>query len=146
VYSDLHDKTRRASNFIVSGLPPRSGVTDKAQVAELVSTDVGLQINIKSCRRLGKMLPNKIQQLLITVRDPSEAESVVGAAKGLRSSEDPYVRDHVFINADLTPAESKALYDERCRRRALATQQKTTSKQGNQPDTSANVNAVASSL
>lgn len=46
-------------------------------------------------------------------------------ARKLRASHDPYVRKHVFINADLTRAESKALYDQRCRRRAIAEKQLT---------------------
>ena len=38
-------------------------------------------------------------------------------ARELRHSEDEYIRNHVFVNRDLTPAESQAAYEIRCRRR-----------------------------
>lgn len=128
VYHDLHDKSRRARNFVISGLPPRSGVSDKDSAFELITKDIAIHVDIKGCKRLGKPVLDRVQPLLVTVDSQVAAESVIGSARKLRSSADPYVRDHVFINADLTPAESKALYDERCRRRTLAEQQKSGKK------------------
>ena len=41
-------------------------------------------------------------------------------ARRLRQSSDDFIRQNVFINTNLTRAESKAAYELRCRRRAAA--------------------------
>ena len=46
-----------------------------------------------------------------------DAELVISHAKELRNASDEYVRAKVYINADLTTAEAKAAYEQRCPRR-----------------------------
>lgn len=118
VYVDLRDKFRRANNIVINGLPITAGVTDKDVVIELISSAFQIQPTVRSCRRLGKSMAGKVQPLLVTLGTQDEAEFLINNAKTLRSSADADVRSHVFINADLTPAESRAMYEIRCRRRA----------------------------
>jgi len=42
---------------------------------------------------------------------------VLSAAKRLQDSADPYVRNNVFINPNMTRAEAQAAYEARCHRR-----------------------------
>ena len=46
-----------------------------------------------------------------------DAAYLVANARVLRRSRDEMVKQTVFVSADLTPAEAKAAYDIRCRRR-----------------------------
>jgi hypothetical protein len=78
--------------------------------SELMST-------IKSCRRIGKLQPDKIQPLLVIFNSSEIAGQFIANAKKLRQSRDPVVRDKIFISADLTPSEARAAYELRQRRR-----------------------------
>ena len=50
-------------------------------------------------------------------RNNNDADLVLLHAKDLRNASDEYVRTKVYINAGLTPAEAKAVYEQRCLRR-----------------------------
>ena len=65
---------------------------------------------MRYCRRLGKVIPGKVQPLLVTVRSEEQA---------LTQSLDPTVRDHVYFNPDLTKAQANAAYQARCQRGQL---------------------------
>ena len=119
VYVDLHSKSARAKNIIVSGLPKVIHTEDKDLVGELFAHEFNLQPAIKHCKRIGKVVPDKSQSLLVTLESLDHANIIQSNAKILRKSVNDFVRDNVFINADLTKAEAAAAYEERCRRRQL---------------------------
>ena len=70
---------------------------------------------------MGKKVPDKIQNPLITLSSADEATYLLSNAKRLRRSENEFVRRNIFINPDQTPAEAKAAYDLRCARRSRRT-------------------------
>ena len=72
---------------------------------------------IKANRRLGAFSTTRNRPLLVTLSSADEATYYLTNAKRLRHSTNEYVRANIFVNADLTPAEAKAAYEMRCRRR-----------------------------
>jgi len=50
----------------------------------------------------------------------TDAEYLIKNAKSLRQSQDTYVRNTIYINADLTKVEAMTAYQNRCRRRQMA--------------------------
>lgn len=119
VYHDIKQHERRARNIVVSGLPTVAN-NDDAQASQLLESEFGTKPSIVKCRRLGKLQPNKIQPLLITLGSDSEAEHYINRAKQLRKSANHYNRQSVFINRDVTRAEAQAAYLDRCERRQRA--------------------------
>ena len=115
VYRDLSDKEHRASNIVISGLWPSGD--DKATASHLLNQEFNTTSNVVKCRRLGKPITNRTQPLLVVLGSPSEASSYVSRAKELRRSKNYFVQQHVFINADITKAESLAAYQRRHERR-----------------------------
>lgn len=63
------------------------------------------------------MIDGRVQPLLVTLRTEECASELLQCAPLLRKSRDEEVRKQVFINKDLTPAESLAAFNERARRR-----------------------------
>jgi hypothetical protein len=116
MYVDMDLKQRRARNIIVSGLPYCDD--DLRAVGDLLAEEFRLKhIPVVICRRIGRRVANRVRLLLVTLESREDADYFVANAKKLRGSYDAYVQDHVFISADLTPAEAKAAYELRCRRR-----------------------------
>ena len=68
------------------------------------------------CRRIDRQTDERLQPLLVTLESPNTSY-LVANARLLHGSRDQLVRQNVFISADLTPAEAKAAYEIRCRRR-----------------------------
>lgn len=115
VYNDLHSKSTRANNIIISGLPKHDSRKDEDMVCDLIENEFrNLQPVIKLCRRLGKVVNNKTQNLLVTLESVEHVRIILSNAKQLRSSNNNFVRDNMFINADLTKAEATVAYEERC--------------------------------
>lgn len=125
VYLDLEEKKKRASNVIICGLKADEAYDDKVVAAGMIWHELGKQVTIKACRRLGKKVPDKTQNLLVTLSSADEATLLLSNAKLLRRSENEFVRRNIFINPDQTPAEAKAAYDLRCARRSRRTYRRT---------------------
>lgn len=117
VYQDFDDHDRRARNIVVSGLSTGAAVNDQTAVAELFFREFGRIPDIVRCRRLGQPRDSLVQKLLVVLRDEDEAKAILRNAKLLRHSTDDNVRSSVFLNPDITPAESHAAYVKRCERR-----------------------------
>ena len=120
VYAEQHIRQSRERNFVVSGLPVSAECDDKTAVEHLCSKELNIKPNIRSCLRLGKQIQGKVQPVLVSLQSTDEASSVIANAKNLRKSSDPYVKAKMFINADLTKAQSAAAYKIRCQRRMRA--------------------------
>lgn len=116
MYVDMELKQRRARNIIVSGVPYSND--DFSYVTNLIAEEFDLHyIPTVMCRRIGRQTDGRIQPLLVTLESSEDAAYFVANARLLRRSHDQLVRQHVYVSADLTPAEAKAAYEIRCRRR-----------------------------
>jgi len=124
-YVDKAEAERRESSFIVSGLLSSHSSSDGELVSALCQEELGLSLDIAFTKRLGKVIPDKVQPLLVHVKQVDQAKSVISSARQLRSSAQPNIRDHVYINANLTKAASRAAYELRCRRRQAASRKST---------------------
>lgn len=119
VHMDLNDKKRRQQNVVVYGLKPVEGMSDADILCELFENCLSFKPRIKvdRCRRLGKPLPGKRQPLLVPLETADAATELLKCAPQLRGT----VYGDVYINPDFTPAEAKAAYMERQKRRAYRT-------------------------
>jgi hypothetical protein len=119
IHIELAAKQKRSSNIIISGLAPSTDKSDAELFVELCEDHLPIKPGFvhDSCRRLGKPLANKIQPLLVTLNSTVAASDVLSCAGELRKSSDASIKSSVYINADLTPAEALAAFEERVRRR-----------------------------
>ncbi len=115
VYIDLSLKERRAKNVVISGLACSN--SDTAAVRNLLRSEFEYIEPIISCKRIGKPSAGKIQSIAVTLANKDQARYLIDNARRLRRSSDATVRQNVYLNADLTPSESRAAYELRCRRR-----------------------------
>lgn len=122
VHSELLTKHSRERNIIITGLRRSNSVSDKSLVCKLLFEEFGVDTGIVLCKRLGKSpttSDGRPQPLRVVFSTASVARDVLTSAKYLRNSADMYVRENVFVNADLTRAEAEAAYHARCARRRM---------------------------
>jgi hypothetical protein len=117
VYIDQSEKQRRQSNVIVAGLRPSQTVSHVELFKNLCFSELGIQPDIIRLKRLGSPHAEEVQPILVIMRQNAQAQQLISSAKQLRRSSDPAVRDHVYINPDLTRAEAEAAYQLRLQRR-----------------------------
>jgi predicted metal-binding protein len=119
--SELADKQSRRHNIVVSGLPPVDGTDDADLFSHMCETNLPVKPAVvrESCRRIGRAQSGKVQPLLVTLVSEESAAQLVRCAPCLRKSADVLVRSTIYINPDRTPAEARAAYEERVKRRAL---------------------------
>jgi hypothetical protein len=106
-------------SVIISGLAPKDTIPDSQLVSDLCSTEFLFAPNIVSAKRLGRQQTDKIQPLLVYMKDVEQAKQLVANAKLLRRSSDPVTRERVYINPKLTRAEAAAAYQVRVQRRSV---------------------------
>jgi hypothetical protein len=82
---------------------------DKTLVVDLCQSELDISPDIITTKRLGKPVPGRAQPLLVTFRQVEQAKRIINLAKSLRRSSNPTIRQHVFINRNLTKAELKQL-------------------------------------
>ena len=118
VHLEIMNKNKKKANIVISGLAPSKECDDKAMVSRLLSNHWSIpDDSIAGCKRLGQVQVNRIQPILVTLRNESIAEHILSSAKILRNSTCDEVRERIFINPDITKAESLALFELRERRR-----------------------------
>lgn len=117
VHADLQMKQKRSNNIVISGLKTTGCDDEKMIVAGMIWNEFGKEVSVKSCRRLGKKIANRTQNLLVILSTADDATFLIRSARALRQSDNEYVRSNIYINADLTPAEAQAAYEARCVRR-----------------------------
>jgi len=118
VYADQSDKRRRERSVVVNGLQPPSSGSDADVFSELCRTQLDLHdVTVSYCRRLGATTTGRIQSLLVVVQSADIASELILRSKLIH----PIVNGTpVYINNNLTRAEARAAYEERCRRRQTA--------------------------
>ena len=132
VYVDHQRRTDRATNFIVTGLPPSDIRPDPQAVVDLCRRELGEAPDIVHTKRLGKLMPGRVQPLLVVLRTAAQAVRLVTAGKKLRKSLDLFTKENIFIAANLTKAEARAAYELRCQRRQAAERRKQPEQQRQQ--------------
>jgi len=135
IYSTLNDLKRRKQNLVITGVPELNEDDDDINQAECFFVKTCEQyLSIKllplhhGTKRLGKKktCDNRPRRLLIRLQSEECFTAVLSAAKNLRFSDDEYIRNSVFINADLSPTEAKQAYLRRKRRREQQANAETT--------------------
>lgn len=115
VVRELDLRATRKCNLVISGLRPSPTRDDTVAAADLLRKELSITANVTHCVRLGKPTnDNHPRRLLVTLSSDADSSSAIRSAKKLRSSTDAYVRDNVYINADLTPEQRKLDYNLRC--------------------------------
>jgi len=123
VLNTSNDLKRRKQNLIITGLPETDGDGDTDHDEQLFLKLCEDHLPVKplpvrhSARRLGMKTDDRPRRLLIKLQSEDSVKAVISAAKSLHHSDDEYVRQSVYINADLSPAEAKLAYKKRKRRR-----------------------------
>ena len=121
MYVDQRRKQLRANNIVISGLMQSDN--DVITVTELLRSEYEWDfadwpgVTVLNCRRIGHLVDNKVQPLLVTLHSSQQADYYIKNAKFLRGSSNESVKKSVFINPDLTPSEAKAAYELRVERR-----------------------------
>lgn len=116
------DASKRRSNVIVSGLIESSTITDADSFSDLCEYYLGIKPSLVHpyTRRLGREGGNEHpRRLLVNLRSEIDARELLRNAKFLRESEDEYVANSIYINADLSKEEAKAAYERRRHRREI---------------------------
>jgi len=99
MYADRRDQERRAKSVVVSGLTPRSDLSDAAIFRQLCSQEFGLDPDVVFTKRLGMNSPDRqdrVLPLLVGLKSSDEVQSIMGLAKLLRRSTVECVRNNVF--------------------------------------------------
>ena len=116
-------RASRRSNIVLTGILPSPPFTDFGIVTNLLCDELVINTTVTHCVRLGKPSAdvNRPGVLQVTLSSESNARTAIRDARKLRNSADYHVRDHIFLNAGLTPEQCKADYELRAkliRRRA----------------------------
>jgi len=105
MYVDQRRKQLRANNIVISGLVQSSN--DVMTVTELLCSHFEWDfadwpgVTVLNCRRIGQLVDNNVQPLLVTLHSSQQADYYIKNAKFLRGSSDEAVKKSVFINPDL---------------------------------------------
>ena len=128
VHQTLNDKARRRCNVVISGFPePDEGDDDSNKLADRKSfvdlceqyLEVKPSLSSKGCVRLGRHDQSKTtpRKLLVHLDSETSASDLLLSSRCLRRNSECA---NIYINPDLSPAESKIAYEQRKRRRDAA--------------------------
>jgi len=119
IHKEQMNKDRRSKTVVVSGFPEGSSASsDRENFRQLCSTELDTAPDIIYVKRLGTSQA-RARPLLVAVRTSGEAANLVERSKSVNRAAATDMRN-VYINPNLSKAESKAAYVERCRRRLAA--------------------------
>jgi len=120
VTKTIADSDRRRRNVSVTGLPETNSsmTSDTDAFTLLCNADLHMDMLNKTfvTKRLG-IVDRKVRRLLVMFDIPTKATEVFSRARLLRSSNNQYTADNVFINKDLSRKESRIAYLKRVKRR-----------------------------
>ena len=102
-------KKLKARNVIISGLQPKSDVSDTELVESFCEQHLTVKPHIASTRRIGNDPSNSTVKLCVTLNSEESAQHLLESATILRRSPDIIAR-RVYINPDLTKAQANEAY------------------------------------
>ena len=100
IIGKLHNREKRRSNIVKSGLIQSSVATDK-ELTEVILTELKVTSTITHYHHL-KTKSNQSSPLLVTLSSSSDCTNIIKVVKNLRSTSNLSLKN-VFINPDLTP-------------------------------------------
>ena len=122
IHLDTMSRDRKKNNIVVSGFKSTKADELKDQTSQFLNHYWNVPLTTKiSCRRLGEERSGKVRPLLISLPDSQTVDGILKHARVLRQSQDPYVKDNVFVNPDRTKAEALAAFELRQQRRKAKT-------------------------
>lgn len=145
MYYDGAERTRRATSLVVSGLPIDDAIDDTSGFVELCRSHLNTDVDVMSSKRLGNVIPGKIQPLMVILRTQQAAQHLLSIARNLRNSNDEYVRSHIYFNPNRTKAEAEAAFQIRQNRRLAAIRKASSAQQQNPTSVSTSSSSSASS-
>jgi len=108
-------KKLKARNVIISGLQPKSDVSDTELVESFCEQHLTVKPHLASSRRIGNDPSNSTVKLCVTLNSEESAQHLLESATILRRSPDIIAR-RVYINPDLTKAQANEAYKRRWRK------------------------------
>ena len=113
VVRELDMRAFKKANIVLSGLRFSSIMSDSIAMHDLLRDELRINATVVHCIRLGKPSAdtNRPQRLLVALSSDADARTAVCFAKNLRNSRDTHTRDHVCLNADLTPEQRMLDYN-----------------------------------
>ena len=118
----VNDKERRKRNVVVTGLPEHSPEEDARAFSTLCEHYLTTKPAIASLgvKRLGQTVAGSgtHRRLLVHLESEEAANAILRAARQLRSTDDPYVANNIYINPDLSVEEQRLAFQRRTQRRA----------------------------
>lgn len=138
VYVEQHIKDQRSNSFIITGLPVEHDIDDDTKVKHICKNDLHINIDtdLVKVKRIGTPRSDKIQPVVVILKHKDTAQEIIKKARLLRKSLSEYIRSSVFINPNLTKAESAAAYELRCKRRQSKLSASTSGNNNPGPSTS----------
>jgi hypothetical protein len=109
VVHELNLRTSKKANIILSGLQ-LSDTTDAVTVEKLLLDELNITTKVSYCTRLGKPNATRPQLLLATLASADDAKRAIRLAKNLRASTCINIRNHVYLNPDLTQEQRTEQY------------------------------------
>lgn len=117
VHKELRAKNSRQNNVVVTGLANNDQCKDDLElITWFCAAQWGFTPPIVSCKRLGAVKDDRPQPLLVVLTCIEHARNLINLSHDLHKSSDQRAC-RVYINPDLTPAEARVAYEDRCRRR-----------------------------
>jgi len=122
VVKSIKDSERQILNVIVTGIPE---TTDDARAfSDLCEQHLTIKPSLsqRGVVCLGTMTSesNRPRRLLVHLSSEHAATKLLRSAKTLRRSNDKYIAENVYLNADMTRQESKEANERRVKRRQAA--------------------------
>jgi len=102
----LYWRLHEANSFIVTGILESPSHSDNKTVFELCASELGIEVDIIACKRLGRVLSERRHPILVVCKSADCVAGVLACAKLLQNSVDPEVKRMVYINPSLTKAEA----------------------------------------
>ena len=105
VVGELDMHAFKKATIVLSGLRSLSTTSNSTSVHDLLRDELRINATVVRYIHLGKPSVdiNRPQRLLVTLSSDADARTAVRLAENLRNSRDAHTRDHVYLNADLTP-------------------------------------------
>ena len=143
IYMEQNEKTWRAKQFMVSGLPDNSdGDNDRNQIIALCQDELNIKPDVVATERVGPVQNRKPRLLKVSLKSHEQVHTIVHAARQLRRSSSDYVKQNIYINPNRTKAEARAAFELREKRRLAKRRWIERQQDRNQPPSDLNPDAA----
>jgi hypothetical protein len=113
VYMDQAIKKQRENSLTVTGLAPLVTKPDMKLFITLCTAEFHVQPEVFSVKRLNHLQADRVQLLLVYLKQADQTKQLISSARQLYRSEKSVVREKVCVNPNHTKAEVEAAYQVR---------------------------------